>query len=57
MTMATTRCASRRRRRGMTRNRETPRADLEVTMGGHTIGYITHSTDEEHGAILGRAAG
>jgi hypothetical protein len=28
-----------------------PPAELEVTMDGRTIGYITRFTDEEHGAI------
>jgi hypothetical protein len=34
-----------------------PRAELEVTMEGHTIGYITHYTDEEHGAISAEQLG
>lgn len=34
-----------------------PRAELEVTMGGRTIGYITHYTDEEHGAIAAEQLG
>jgi hypothetical protein len=34
-----------------------PQAELEVTMGGHTIGYITHYTDEEHGAISAEQLG
>lgn len=34
-----------------------PRADLEVTMDGHTIGYITPFTDDEHGAISAEQLG
>ena len=34
-----------------------PRADLEVTMAGHTIGYITHYRDDERGAISAEQLG
>jgi hypothetical protein len=34
-----------------------PRADLAVTMDGHTIGYITHFKDDEHGAISAEQIG